>query len=321
MKFAHRFSLLTLFLLAGLYPAAGYAQKNIKTWLRAAEQAGSAALPSGILKKSSSYQFMYHPVRQGQYAPSGLLSKASTGRLAPLRADAPRMVLRRAVRRKINVFPGKKTVDAVVFDLDGTLLDSLGAWENSGVNYLRSRGIEPPAGLQEKLVQMSLMDGARYIKQMYGFEESPEEILRQTLQPIREHYYRDILPKPGVVPFVHFLRAQGIKLCIATASDRELAEAALKRLGLLDAFDFIITCDEVGAGKQSPAVYEAALKKLGTSKSRTLVAEDALYAVKTAKKAGFLTAGVAETRSADDQPALFREADYYILSFLEIKLP
>ena len=66
---------------------------------------------------------------------------------------------------------------------------------------------------------------------------------------------------------------------------------------------------------------KAALKKLGTSKSRTLVAEDALYAVKTAKKAGFLTAGVAETRSADDQPALFREADYYILSFLEIKLP
>lgn len=213
------------------------------------------------------------------------------------------------------VFPGKKTVDAVIFDLDGTLLDSLSAWEHSGTNFLRTQGITPPEGLDEELVQLSLLDGARLLKERFNLPQSPEEILRLTLQPVRERYYRDIAPKSGVPELLRFLKAQGVKLCVATASDRELAQAALKRTGLLDLFDFIITCDEAGAGKRSPAVYEAALKRLGTAKSRTLVAEDALYALQTAKKAGFLTAGVADPHAAADQPSLRLAADYYIPSF------
>ena len=231
-----------------------------------------------------------------------------------------RLVLRRRAEQTFNALPGKNTVDAIIFDLDGTLLDSLGAWDNSGVNFLRSRGIEPPEGLQEKLVQMSLLDGARWIKETYHFSESPEELLRQTLQPIRNRYYTDIQPKPGVPHILHLLREQGIKLCIATASDKELAQAALKRAGLLEFFDFIITCDEVGSGKSTPAVYESALKKLGTDRARTLVAEDALYALRTAHKAGFLTAAVADEHSITDRPALLTEADYYIHSFVSSRL-
>lgn len=221
--------------------------------------------------------------------------------------------LEAAARRSF--FPGKQTIDAVIFDLDGTLLDSLGAWEHSGTNFLRTQGINPPEGLDEKLAQMSLMDGARLVKKMFGLPQPPEELLRLTLLPVRQRYFTDIPAKPGVPEMVRYLRAQGIKLCVATASDRELAEAALKRLGLWNSFDFIITCDEVGIGKRSPAVYEAALKKLGTSKARTLVVEDALYALETAKKAGFPAAAIAEEHAAGDQPALQRAADYYIRSF------
>ncbi len=239
--------------------------------------------------------------------------------VAPVSSIARLVAMRRA-EQTFNVLPDKGKVDAIIFDLDGTLLDSLGAWDNSGVNFLRSRGIEPPEGLQEQLVQMSLMDGARWIKEKYHFSESPEELLRQTLQPIRNRYYTDIQPKPGVPYILRLLRAQGVKLCIATASDRELAEAALKRTGLLDFFDFIITCDEVGSGKSTPAVYEAALKKLGTDRARTLVAEDALYALRTARKAGFLTAAVADEHSIADRPALLTEADYYIHSFVSSRL-
>lgn len=215
-----------------------------------------------------------------------------------------------------SVLPGKERVDAVIFDLDGTLLDSLSAWENSGVNFLRTQGIEPPEGLQEELVKMSLMDGARLVKERFSLPQEPEEILRLTLEPIRRRYFEDIAAKPGVPETLRRLKAQGVKLCIATASDGELARAALERLELLDLFDFIVTCDEVGVGKRQPAVYEEALRRLGTQKSRTLVAEDAPYALETARRAGFVTAGVADSHTPQAGAAYMRQqADFYIEDF------
>lgn len=215
------------------------------------------------------------------------------------------------------VFPGKSVVDAVIFDLDGTLLNSLSAWEHSGTNFLRTQGITPPEGLDEQLATMSLMDGARLLKEKFALPQEPEEILRLTLEPIRRHYFEDIPAKNGVPELLYILKAQGIKLCVATASDRELAEAALSRLGLLDLFDFVLTCDEVGLGKRSSLIYEDALYQLGTSKSRTLVVEDARYALETAKRAGFLTAGVADPHTPEaDAQKIRAQADYYIEYFI-----
>ena len=212
-------------------------------------------------------------------------------------------------------FPGKERLDAVIFDLDGTLLDSLGAWEHSGSNFVRSRGIVPPPSLDDELVSLSLMDGARLIKQRYGLPDSPEEILAQTLAPIQAHYYHDIMAFPGVPQTLARLKKQGVKMVVATASDGELAEAALKRLGLRDYFEFIITCDEVNSGKSSPAVYQEALKRLGTSRERTLVVEDALHALQTAHAAGFPTAGVEEAHSAGQRTLKQEVSSYYIFSY------
>ena len=217
------------------------------------------------------------------------------------------------------VFPGKKDIDAVIFDLDGTLLDSLWAWENSGVNFLRTQGINPPEGFNDQLAQLSLMDGAKLVKEKYNLPQTPEEILRLTLAPIRERYFHTIMPKPGVPELLRRLKAEGVKMCVATASDKELTVAALKRTGLLPYFDFILTCDEVGAGKRTPVIYEAALKKLGTQKKRTLVAEDALYALTTASRAGFPTAGIFDAHSAKDQPAVHQLSTYYIPSYTAVQ--
>ena len=217
------------------------------------------------------------------------------------------------------VFPGKKDIDAVIFDLDGTLLDSLWAWENSGVNFLRTQGINPPEGFNDQLAQLSLMDGAKLVKEKYNLPQSPEEILRLTLAPIRERYFHTIMPKPGVPELLRRLKAEGVKMCVATASDKELTVAALKRTGLLSYFDFILTCDEVGAGKRTPVIYEAALKKLGTQKKRTLVAEDALYALTTAHNAGFPTAGIFDAHSAKDQPSVQKLSTYYIPSYTAVQ--
>lgn len=262
----------------------------------------------------------------------GVVGAASATQLAkPIAFDANAAVTHTLVPRLVALdistgvsfpavsatFPGKETVDAVIFDLDGTLLDSLPAWENSGTNFLLTQGITAPEGLQEKLVKMSLIDGARFLKETFALPQEPEEILRLTLEPIRRHYFEDIPAKPGVPETLRNLKAQGVKLCVATASDGELARAALERLDLLDLFDFVVTCNEVGSGKRSPMVYERALSRLGTDKARTLVVEDAAYALQTAHGAGFMTMGVADvhTSSAGKRQILER-ADFYVEDFL-----
>ena len=212
-------------------------------------------------------------------------------------------------------FPTQKEIDAVIFDLDGTLLDSLWAWEHSGSNFVRAEGLEPAADLDDKLVTLSLTDGAKLLKEMYHLPYTLEEILQRTLFPIKNRYFYEIQPMPGVPELLARLKAQGIKMAVATASYKDFAEASLKRLGLADYFEFIITCDEVGAGKTSPKVYEVAAARLGTSKTRTLVVEDALHALETAHKAGFKTAGIEEKHSTHQRLEKMKVADYYILSY------
>lgn len=216
---------------------------------------------------------------------------------------------------RMTAFPAKKEVDAIIFDLDGTLLDSLWAWEHSGSNFVRSQGFEPPADLDEKLVKLSLMDGANLIKEMYQLSYAPEEILELTLLPIKNRYFHEVEPMPGVPELLARLHGQGVKMAVATASYKEYAEAALERLGLSKYFEFIITCDEVGVGKTSPKVYEVAAWRLGARKERTLVAEDALHALETAHKAGFKTAGIEETHSAHQRAQKQAVSDYYVFSY------
>jgi len=186
----------------------------------------------------------------------------------------------------------KIMTDAVIFDLDGTLLDSLWAWEHSGSNYLRSKGINPSPELDKQLEQLSLQDGAVLIKKMYDLPYTVDEIIEETLRPVREHYYTDIPAKSKVPELLKLLKERGIKMAVATGSDGQLTRAVLTRLGLIDYFSVIITCDEVGVGKLSPVIYETTLTRLGTQKSRTVVVEDAPYAVETARTAQFYTIGV-----------------------------
>ena len=314
--FLRLFSVVTaLFLTA--FPSELYAQNKIF----------SLILKEGFPAKSA-YPQTWNNLQRVTALPNmspALLERNLRQRQRP-RPMPPQRQLQSEIQRKVlpllkhNFLPGKKTVDAIIFDADGTLLDSLWAWEHSADNFLRTQGIEPPADFNANVAKMSLMDGARLAKSQFNLPQSPEEILRLTLEPIRQRYYKEINPKAGAREILFFLHSQGIKLCIATASSREFTEVALKRAGIFDLFDFIITCDEVGVGKRNPAVYEQALQKLGTQKSRTLVVEDALYAVQTAKQAGFLTAAVKDEHSAKDQPMLQLLADYYIQSFSECRV-
>lgn len=208
-------------------------------------------------------------------------------------------------------------LQGAIFDMDGTLLDSMHAWRALGTDLLRKLGREPEPDLDRKLGPMSLKDGAAYCRERYGLSLS-EEAFRDEMMAVMDEFYRNhVRPRPGVERVLSLLKMEGVKMYVATATDRPLAEVAMERTGLTKYFQGLITCREAGAGKrESPIVYEKALRRLQTTKEGTMVFEDALYAIRTAKAAGFRVVGICDP-SEPDQAAVEAESDYYIRTFEE----
>lgn len=202
-------------------------------------------------------------------------------------------------------------IRGAIFDVDGTLLDSMFIWDTIGETYLRSIGYQPKENLNETFKNMSLHQAARYYQTEYGVTQSIDEIM-DGVNAMLERYYRFEVPlKPGVAELLERLRQDGVKLCIATATDRHLVEAALDRCGVLSCFGEIFTCNEVGHGKDEPDIFEAALRFLGTEKSETVVFDDSLYAIRTAKETGFPVAAVYDSHEKE-QDKVRLLADIYL---------
>lgn len=179
-----------------------------------------------------------------------------------------------------------------IFDFDGTLFDSMFIWETLGEDYLRSLGKQPRPGLRDALRPMSTYQSACYLQRAYGLTLTPEEITRGINERIEDFYFHRVQPKPGVIPFLERLRQAGIPMAVATASERSHVEAALKRCGMDHCFDAILTCGDVGRGKDSPLVFRRAMEALGGDRAGTVIFEDALHGVRTAKADGFFVCGV-----------------------------
>lgn len=209
-------------------------------------------------------------------------------------------------------------IEGAIFDLDGTLLDSMFIWDTIGESYLRSRGVQPRENLNDIFKNMSLYQAACYYQTEYGLTEGTDEIMAGVNDMI-QHFYTDVVqPKTGVPEFLKELGRRKVKMCIATATDQYLVQAALGRVGLLAYFENIFTCSGVGRGKDEPDIYYAAHSFLQTPKDSTWIFEDALYAVKTAKKAGYHVVGVFDRSSGHDEE-IKSLADIYIGSFEEME--
>ena len=208
-------------------------------------------------------------------------------------------------------------IDGAIFDLDGTLLDSMCVWDNLDRRYLESIGIEPTEELENELRCASLRRAAELLRQRYELKFSEEEIMAGINKLVEDMYFYTVQPKEGVPEFLEHLRSEGVKMCVATATDRYQAEAALERCGLLSYFDGIFTCTEMGVGKEDTAIFRAALELLGTETSRTFVFEDALHAIESAKKLGLKVAAVKEKSAEREEGRIVAISDIYIESFKE----
>lgn len=205
-------------------------------------------------------------------------------------------------------------VTCAIFDFDGTLFDSMFIWDRVGEIYLRSIGKEPKPSMREDVRALSLYQSACYFKQEYDLSLSADEIIAGINQTIEDFYIHEVLPKPGVVDFLKKMQKAEIPMCIATASDRYQIEAALNRCGMEHYFDAIFTCSEVGRGKDEPVIFRKAMAHFGADRSSTVVFEDAIHAIQTAKADGFAVVAVFDN-SEKRQTEIRNLADCYIADF------
>ena len=210
-----------------------------------------------------------------------------------------------------------------IFDMDGTLVDSMGFWKQLGVEYLTSRGIsrEAAEGVQERVKAMTMTECAELFRSVFHLPQTSEEIAGEINGMMDRHYQEDVPLKPGVAAYLAGLKAQGVRMCVATATAEPLARACLERLGVAQYFDFLLSCEEVGTGKDSPTVFLEAARRLGADPREVAVFEDAPYALDTAAKAGFWTVAVYDIGCGDRWPALAARADETNLDWRTPKRP
>jgi len=211
-----------------------------------------------------------------------------------------------------------RNIKSVIFDLDGTLLDSMTIWGDVAERYLRNHGAIPRPGLREELRSLNTVEEAQYYIDEYGIDLPLDEVIAGRDNMMLELLLSEVMLKKGVLTVLETLKERGVKMCIATATERNLVEPSLHHHKIFNYFTRVFTCTEENTSKKNPDIYVRAAEFLGTDKSETLVVEDALYAMETAKKAGFVVAGVYDEVADDQQEEIKTVCDYYWVDIDEI---
>ncbi len=209
-------------------------------------------------------------------------------------------------------------IKGAIFDLDGTLVDSMWVWSQIDIDYLKIKGCSMPKNLRSEIVHLSFSQTASYFKNFFNLDDSIEIISKDWHNMALLHYSNDVKLKLGVRDFLDILKSYKIKIALATSNSVPLLEVCLKNNGIYDYFDSITTTDEVSNGKDCSDVYLLAANKLGIKPEECLVFEDILPAVKSAKSANMKVIAVADDECLDSKEDLLKYADKYIYSFSEL---
>ena len=193
-----------------------------------------------------------------------------------------------------------KQYKGAIFDLDGTLLDSMRVWDDIDVAFLKKRGLEVPPDYQEAITPLGFLEAARYTIRRFGFPETPEELIQEWHQMAVDAYTYEVELKDGAAEYLRYLKEKGIRMAVATSSNA------------------FVTVSEVKRGKGFPDIYEKAAEKLSLPPETCVVYEDILAGIRGAKMGGFAAVGVYDRSGEGNRAKMEQEADRYVTSFKEL---
>jgi len=211
-----------------------------------------------------------------------------------------------------------KQKKAVIFDLDGTLVDSMWMWKSIDIEFLEKRNIPYPEKLQEEIEGMSFSETVRYFKNKFQLAEPLEQLEKNLNHMALEKYRYEVPLKPGAKNFLEYLKSANIKTGIATSNSRFLLEAVSQAHNLARYIDCFLTSDDVKKGKPAPDVFLTAAKKLSIQPIECLVFEDIPNGITAGKSAGMTVCAVEDEYSADLVDKKRTLADYYINSYDQV---
>lgn len=206
-------------------------------------------------------------------------------------------------------------IKGAIFDMDGTLVDSLFFWgvfwRDLGERFLGKQDYAPPEEVDLKVRTMIFTDAMAYVRDALGIEASSDEVVSFATENLSDFYRYKVKAKAGAHALLDHLKARGVRMCVASATDKKYLPIALDACGLTPYFETVLSCAELGVGKDKPDIYLAALAALGTNASETCVFEDSFVALETAKKAGFHTVGIYDENNFG-QERLCQASDLYL---------
>ncbi len=211
-----------------------------------------------------------------------------------------------------------ENITTVLFDLDGTLVDSMWMWKEIDLEYLGGLGLSVPEELSHRIEGMSFSETAVYFKETFGLSQSLEEIKAIWISMARDKYAHQVGFKPGAKEFLKELKARGMKTGICTSNGRELLHAVMEALDIGPYMDCVMTACEVPAGKPAPDIYLAVAKKLGAEPSQCLVFEDVPNGIQAGLNAGMTVCAVEDEYSLDQKESIRKMAHYYIQSYDQV---
>ncbi len=210
---------------------------------------------------------------------------------------------------------------ACIFDLDGTLLDSMGVWEQIDMDFLTKRGLAVPPDYINAIASRSFSEAAEYTIAHFGLPDSADQLIREWYDMAVYAYGHMVPLKPCAREYLALLRKHRVRLGIATSLPAGLYEPALRNHGILEWFDVICSTDEVVCGKTKPDVYLLTAEKLGVNPADCMVFEDIPQAVQSAKDAGMAVYGVYDEASKKHWTWIQKTADGTIYDFKDAPLP
>jgi len=211
-----------------------------------------------------------------------------------------------------------KDYKAVIFDLDGTLVDSMWIWEQIDIDFLVERGHELPADLQKEIEGCSFSETAKYFKDRFDLEEDIDTIKSAWIGMAENFYAEKIFLKKGVLDLLNLFKEKGIKMGIGTSNSRELAEAVLKSNDVLDYFEVLVTSCDVKKGKPEPDVFLKAAELMNVPSEDCLVFEDTHAGVLAGKAAGMDVIAIYDALSEEYMEEIKASADHYLMCYSEL---